>query len=185
MDIQDIWVVVPVGKRDKYLSNLLKKLHKYNGRIVFVNNNKVYNKYLGVVHIEDFEEINIHRWWNKGIDYAEKHGAKYVAVLNDDLDFNDDFIEKICKFNYENKYSISQVSGAAWLLDLESKLRADENLRWWYGDTKIFKQANELNGLGHYIPDYFKHFEPDNQTVGSQELMDLAAADGRYYNSLK
>ena len=182
-NINDVWIVIPVGPREKYLLNLLKKLNKFTGRIVFINNHKGYNKYYGVHHLEDFENINIHRWWNKGIEYAKDRGAKYVVVLNDDLDFDENFIEDLYNFNYKNNYVISNVSsapGAAWILDLKYNIRADENLKWWFGDRKIFEEAQALGGVGSYNPEYFIHFEPDNQTTSNQILLDLAIEDAIY-----
>lgn len=183
IDLSDIWIVIPVGPREKYIPNLLNKLSKYKNRIVIINNHIGYTKYEDVHQIEDFQDINIHRWWNTGIDYAEKHGAKYVVVLNDDLDFDENFIEELCKFNYEGKYSVSNVQqypGSAWVLDLDSKIRADENLKWWFGDRKVFSDAEKINGVGSYTPQYFIHFEPDNQTTSSQILLDLAIEDAIY-----
>jgi hypothetical protein len=182
-DLNNIWIVVPVGPREKYIINLLNKLSGYKDRIVFINNHKGYTTYENVHHLEDFEDINIHRWWNKGIDYAQKHGAKYVVVLNDDLDFDEDFVEGLYNFNYKNNYAVSNVAsspGAAWILDLKHNIRADENLKWWFGDRKIFKEAEQLGGVGSYSPNYFIHFEPDNQTTNNQILLDLAINDAVY-----
>ena len=36
MSLNDIWVVIPIGTREKYLPNVISKLHKYHGRIVIV-----------------------------------------------------------------------------------------------------------------------------------------------------
>lgn len=188
--MDDVWIVVPVGKREKYLLNLLKKIHKYNGRIIFINNHKPYSKYYGVIHLEDFDEVNIYRWWNKGIDYAKEHGAKYVAILNDDLDFDENFIDYLFKFISNNNYYIVDISnagnngGAAWMLDVSSELRLNEEFRWWYGDTFIFEQAKKINKFARTSYNNFKHLEPNKQTNDNIEIKMLIGKDEKKYREL-
>jgi GT2 family glycosyltransferase len=190
-DLSQIWIIVAVGKREKYLQNLLSKLVDYEGRIIFVNNYKQYKKFKNVHHIEDFEEINIYRWWNKGIDYAEKHGAKYVAILNDDLDFDQNFIKNMYSKLRLYKYAIVDAAnsgnngGAAWLMDLSYGLRLNESFRWWYGDTEIFDKARADKKFGTFYSKNFKHLEPSLQTNRSKALIDLTKKDKELYQKLR
>jgi len=189
-DLSNIWIVVAVGKREKYLENLLSKLIDYEGRIVFVNNYKQYKKFKNVHHIEDFEEINIYRWWNKGIDYAEKHGAKYVVVLNDDLDFDRNFVKNLYgKLRLYGHAIVDTTNsgnngGAAWIMDLSYKLRLNESFRWWYGDTEIFNRAKKIKRFGRYTSKNFKHLEPSKQTKEDKKLLELIKQDENLYNKL-
>jgi hypothetical protein len=189
-DLSEIWVVVAVGKREKYLKNLLDKLIHYKGRIVFVNNVEGYKKFSGVHHIEDFEDINIYRWWNKGIDYAEKNGAKYVAILNDDLDFDENFVKNMHSKMRLYKYAIVDTAnsgnggGSAWMMDLTYGLRLNEEFRWWYGDTEIFNRARKMKKFGHYSSKNFKHLEPDAQTKANKELLRLVKKDENIFKRL-
>ncbi len=49
----------------------------------------------GVNNIWDLDPVNIHRWWNRGIDVARTFGADYIAVLNDDVVLKNNPINKI------------------------------------------------------------------------------------------
>lgn len=191
MNLDDVWIVIPVGNRERHLLNLLKKINKCTNRIVFVNNKPKYNKFYGVHHIEDFDEVNIHRWWNKGIDYAQSHGAKYVLVLNDDLDFDENFVESIYKFALDNNYYVVDVSnssnngGAAWILDLSSNLRPNEEFKWWYGDTFLFDQAKKMNKFAKIHYDGFVHLEPNKQTEENLEIKQLIGKDQKKYEEMR
>ena len=50
MELNEIWVVIPIGSREQYLPNVIAKLHKYHGRIVIVNNKPGYTKFDNVNH---------------------------------------------------------------------------------------------------------------------------------------
>ena len=131
MSLSDVWVVIPIGTREQYLPNVINKLHKYHKRIVIVNNKPGYTKFDNVNHIEDFAGININRWWNNGIKYAEANGAKYVYIVNDDVDFPDDFVEKMYEFMIVSNLDVLDTEntgnggGSSWMLRLDSGLRLD------------------------------------------------------------
>lgn len=182
--LQNTWVVVPVGARHKYLEQLVGILSKYKGRIVFVNNYSPYPVFDGVHHIEDFEEINIHRWWNTGIDFAKKNGAKYVAVLNDDLVFDSSLIFDMVVAMKKGDYEVSSAMGnlgVFWIIDSDSDIRADENLRWWCGDGDIFRQAKIKNKLLNYETNKLYHLEHNAQTSENDELRRIGQEDLKKY----
>jgi hypothetical protein len=189
--MDNLWIVIAVGPREKYLSSLLNKLNSFKGRIVFVNNNKPYKKFDGVHHIEDFEEVNIHRWWNKGINYAKDMGATHVAIINDDLDFSKDFISEMYDFVIKNNYLVCDVGnsgnggGAAFIIDLSSGFMMEESLRWWYGDTLLFDRAKKVKRFGRFNHPSFKHFEPNKQMIESGFLSELTHNDKKQYSKLR
>lgn len=191
MDLNHIWVVIPIGTREKYLPNVISKLHKYHGRIVIVNNHPGYTKFDNVHHIEDFADININRWWNNGIRYAEERGAKYVYIVNDDVDFPDNFVESMYKKMIREKLDVLDTGGtgnnggSSWMLRLESGLRPDEDFNWWYGDTLVYEEAEKNNKAGKIFDTNFIHFEPDGHTNTSQHFKDLIAKDIETYNKKK
>jgi GT2 family glycosyltransferase len=191
MTPDDVWIVVPVGKREKYLPNILKSLKDFHGRIVFVNNKEGYSQYPGVHHIEDFGDINIYRWWNKGIDFAQSRGAKYVAILNDDLEFDHTFIPSLFSFLIKNKLAIADTDrssnggGAAWMMDLSYNLRLDERFRWWYGDTELFDRAKKMHKFNKFVPGYFKHFHPNGYLDVDDTLQTMSRQDRDLYFKLK
>lgn len=191
MSLNDIWVVIPIGTREKYLPNVISKLHKYHGRIVIVNNQPGYTKFDNVHHIEDFAGININRWWNNGIKYAEERGAKYVYIVNDDVDFPDHFVElmyeKMIKQNLDvlDTEGTGNNGGSSWMLRLDSGLRPDEDFNWWYGDTLVYEEAEKNNKASKISNPEFKHFEPDGHTSVSQHFRDLIAQDVITYKRKK
>lgn len=188
--LDNVWVTVPVGEREQYLPNLLMGLVDYHDRIVFVNNHRGYTKFPGVHHVEDFGPVNIYRWWNTGINYAQRHGAEYVAVLNDDLEFDIDFIRQFHTYLVGNNLAVADMhnsgngGGAAWIMDLQYGLRLDERFQWWYGDTELFKRAINMGKFGKFVYDGFHHLNPNGNLTEKPELMDLVRQDEELYRSM-
>lgn len=189
--MESLWIVVPIGAREIYIENLLLKLSDFKDRIVFVNNNEGYTKFDSVHHVEDFEEINIYRWWNKGILYAKSQGAKYVAVLNDDIDFDLTFIPQLYSHLVNNNLAIVDTDntgnggGVAWVMDLSFGLLLNEHFRWWYGDTEIFDRAKKLKKFARIkATGHFVHHEPNNLMHENQVLTNMSFVDATYYNRL-
>jgi len=184
--LQHTWVVVPVGSRHKYLEQLIDILGQYKGRIVFVNNYGPYPVFSGVHHIEDFEEINIHRWWNRGIEFAKSNGAEYVAVINDDVLFDQSLIADMVFAMKKGDYEISSAMGNLgifWIIDTASEIRADEDLRWWCGDGDIFRQAKIKNKLLNFNTNKLYHLEHNIQTSESELLRKLGQEDLTKYRA--
>lgn len=188
--LDKVWVTVPVGEREQYLPNLLMGLVDYHDRIVFVNNHRGYTKFPGVHHVEDFGPVNIYRWWNTGINYAQRHGAEYVTVLNDDLEFDIDFIRQFHTYLVGNNLAVADMhnsgngGGAAWIMDLQYGLRLDERFQWWYGDTELFKRAINMGKFGKFVYDGFHHLNPNGNLTEKPELMDLVRQDEELYRSM-
>lgn len=184
IDKSKIWIVVPVGKREKYLPDLIDTLNDYLEQIVFINNKENYSKFYGVKHIEDFDEINIHRWWNKGLDFAISKGAEYVVIMNDDISFDKKLINNMINKMIERKAEVCGVAkhaGVFFIIKTDSNIRADEDLRWWCGDGDIFRQALERNSLIWYLDESFKHYELNKQTDEDSFLLDLGRKDLEIY----
>ena len=184
MELNKIWVVIPIGSREQYLPNVIAKLHKYHGRIVIVNNKLGYTKFDNVNHIEDFAGININRWWNNGIKYAESNGAKYVYIVNDDVDFPDDFVEKMYQAMLDTE-NTGNGGGSSWMLRLDSGLRLDEDFNWYYGDTFLYEQADANGKAGRIFNNDFIHFEPDGHVDVSEEFQRLIEQDYITYKRKK
>jgi GT2 family glycosyltransferase len=191
VELNNIWVVIPIGGREQYLSNVIAKLHKYHERIVIVNNKPGYNKFENVNHIEDFAGININRWWNNGIKYAEANGAKYVYIVNDDVDFPDDFVEKMYKEMIDKNLDVLDTEntgnggGSSWMLRLDSGLRPDEEFNWYYGDTYVYEQADANGKAGRIFNRDFIHFEPNGHVAVSEEFQRLIEQDHITYKRKK
>ena len=65
----------------------------FSDRIIFVNKVDGYTEHDGVVHLEDFNDINIYRYWNTGFEYAVANGADAVILTNGVFEF-DPFVIK-------------------------------------------------------------------------------------------
>lgn len=189
IDKSKVWIVVPVGKREKYLPALIDTLNEYLNQIIFINNKENYSKFYGVNHIEDFDEINIHRWWNKGLDFAKSKGAEYVVIMNDDISFNKNLISSMIDKMVERKAEVCGIvnhAGVFFIIKTDSNIRADENLRWWCGDGDIFRQALERRSLIWYLDNSFIHYELNKQTDEDSFLLELGRKDlETYKNKLK
>jgi hypothetical protein len=182
----DIWLTIPTGMRRQYLADIIKESQISPEKIVIVHTVES-EPIEGVNNIWDLDPVNIHRWWNRGIDVARTFGADYIAVLNDDLILKNNPINKIAysmkKLNAILGYPVpytGHLPGYCWVLDIKSNIRADENFKWWYGDDDIRMKASE-QGEVIYVPVEVEHLHPDQLTSTNEELMKLTIADKEYF----
>jgi len=176
----DIWLTIPSGDRRQYLPEIIKESQIPLNKIVIVHTVES-EPIEGVNNIWDLEPVNIHRWWNYGIDMARTSGADYIAVLNDDLILKNNPINKIANRMHNTKsvigYPVPNIGiGYCWVLDIKSNIRADETFRWWYGDDDIRMQATIL-GEVIYVPVEVNHLHPNQLTFDNKDLMELTKAD--------
>jgi hypothetical protein len=85
MNEGDLWLVVPTANRFNYLSEIFKNslISEQNIVLVRTSDGPIFGE-VNNIFVKS-KEINIQKWWNLGIKYAEQRGAKLVAVLNDDV----------------------------------------------------------------------------------------------------
>jgi hypothetical protein len=176
----DIWLTIPSGDRRQYLPDIIKESQIPLNKIVIVHTIES-EPIDGVNNIWDLEPVNIHRWWNRGIDMARESNADYIAVLNDDLILKNNPINKIANRMHDTKsvigYPVPNIGiGYCWVLDIKSNIRADENFKWWYGDNDIRMQATIL-GEVIYVPVEVNHLHPNQLTSDNKDLMELTKAD--------
>jgi hypothetical protein len=176
----DIWLTIPSGDRRQYLPDIIKESQIPLNKIVIVHTIES-EPIEGVNNIWDLEPVNIHRWWNHGIDMARESNADYIAVLNDDLILKNNPINKIANRMHDTKsvigYPVPNIGiGYCWVLDIKSNIRADENFKWWYGDNDIRMQATIL-GEVIYVPVEVNHLHPNQLTSDNKDLMELTKAD--------
>ena len=182
----DIWLTIPTGTRRQYLADIINESQISPEKIVIVHTVES-EPIEGVNNVWDLDPVNIHRWWNRGIDIARTFGADYIAVLNDDLRLKNNPINKIAYgmkkldavLGYPLPYS-GHIPGYCWVLDIKSNIRADENFRWWYGDDDIRLKAKEI-GEVVYIPAEVEHLHGNHLTSINEELMELTKADQIYF----
>lgn len=160
--------------------------------------------------IQDFREPkNISRWWNLGLRCAEyqnfylTHDEREeftVAVLNDDLMVEPGFVQALANgiMHYDvaasfpdvygmhrdqvfNHPSHWRMSGYAFALRGSLRLRADENMQWWYGDNDLEWQALRAGGVVTVGGLGIRHLYPNSTTVG--ELAEQAARDRQTFEA--
>ena len=182
----NLWLTIPVGERRQYLDNIIKESNIPPERIVIVNTfDSIPTPH--VHNIYDHGEINIHRWWNRGIEFAKSAGADYIAVLNDDLVLSDDPLNKIAKLMEETNATLGHpvphsghLSGYCFVLNLKHKIIANESYRLWFGDNDLWDQAKKLSGVIGALANV-KHLHGNELTSNNPKLMALASEDKKLY----
>jgi hypothetical protein len=181
-----LWLTIPVGERRNYLEDIIKESNIPPERIVIVNTFD--NTPTPYVHnIYDHGEINIHRWWNKGIHFARHRGAKYVAVLNDDLVLSNDPLNAITKVMEDTGATLGypvphngNICGYCFVLNLDHGILPNESYRWWYGDNDLWDQAKRLGGTVGALANV-NHLHGNELTSNNIKLMALANEDKKLY----
>jgi GT2 family glycosyltransferase len=122
-----------------------------------------------------------------GINYAQRDGAEYVAVLNDDVEFDNGFIPAMLDHLVRHDLAVVDMDnsgnggGAAWIMDLKYGMRLDERYRWWYGDTELFDRAKAQGRFGKFTYPGFGHLNPNGNLTTNPELMELVRQDTDLY----
>ena len=186
MNNSNLWVTIPTGKRRDYLEDIITSSGVPENQIVIVHTDE--SKPIdGVNNLWDFDEINIHRWWNRGIKYAKENGAKYIAVLNDDIEIRDNALQKIVAAMDETNAVLAYpypfegwVCGYCWVLRIDTDITADEKYRWWYGDRDIDLQAKQ-KGLVIGVAAKVRHIHGNELTRDNPKLIELTKADEEYF----
>lgn len=193
----DVWVTVPTAGRET-LTEAIDSTGIPRDRIVLVATAPGADLPDGCPVVEDFGEINIHRWWNRGIDYAAERGATHVLVINDDVVLNaDSTVQTLLDgmgpaaiaspgaggIFQQPDTAMRVMDGSCWLLDLSSGLRADETYRWWYGDNDLDLRARRDHGGVASLRCHFAHVRANHLTAASPELQRLADEDHKRWEA--
>lgn len=184
-----LWVVIPTrDDHPELLAALVDGCGVPRERIVLVNTgDHPVSRYRTRV-VTDRGQVNIQRWWNRGIDYAEAMGATHVAVLNDDVRLAPGSLARMMRALADADATLAwadsgRMTGWAWLLRLDRGVRPDERFRWWYGDNDLHDRAT-VNGGVAYTPDSgVEHVHPNEATSASPQLRALAESDADTYRS--
>lgn len=199
-DQVSLWVTIPTaGDRADLLETLVRQCGVKPSNIVIVRTRPCRTP-LGVHVLDDYGPVNIHRWWNAGIDFAQQQGATHVAVLNDDLVLDPSAIAELVRAQDITGATIAS-PGAVWqhvtdgpahtrdrrivgwcfVLDLSSGVRPNEDYSWWFGDDELDFDAR-IDGSGVVlVPVNVKHPLANLHTEQSPQLQELAAADERLF----
>jgi len=185
----DLWVTIPSAGRAT-LAGAINSTGIPRDRIVIVDTSGTVQAD-GCHVVRDDGPINIQRWWNTGIDYAQVHGATHVAVLNDDVLLGQGALSTLlAKIGPAAISSVGggglfteaipewrALNGACWLLDLATGLRADEGYHWWYGDDDLDWRARTQHGGVMSLQVEWAHLHPNEETKMRADLIALTELD--------
>jgi GT2 family glycosyltransferase len=181
--VEDLWMVIPTATRRDYIPDIIKESGIDKDKIVIVHTKNDNEPYYEVNNIYDTGEINIQRWWNKGIDFVTSKGGRYVAILNDDVRLAGNPLNTIATVMKETGAALGYpypfqgwVCGYCFIIDLATDVRPDERYRWWYGDRDLDLQARKQGGAVH-VPAMVRHIEGNILTTQNKELQELAKID--------
>jgi hypothetical protein len=155
MNDDDLWLVIPTSNRFQYLEEIFVNSKIPADRRVLVRTSPG-TDVSDCINIYELDVFNIHRWWNLGIDYAKSNGARYVAVLNDDVQLGSGVLQELLKVLKSEKTDLAlpvgkgdAAWGHCWILDISSGIRPDERFIWWCGDRDLEIQARRSNGVSY------------------------------------
>jgi GT2 family glycosyltransferase len=77
----------------------------------------------------------------------------------------------------------TRMAGFAFMLRGEALLRADESLRWWYGDDDVAQQACATGGRVVVHGLSWAHLHPHQSTASRPELAEQAGRDRRTFET--
>lgn len=151
MDDPGIWLTVPTRfDRPSLFPALSSSGVPLSQSVVVQTGGEVRER--GLSHlILDFDPPNIQRWWNRGLDYAEGHGADICLVINDDIVCHEP-LTKLAEALRSSTATLAapegfKIPGWCYALNLRHDIRPDEAYEWWYGDWDLWLRA-ESDGQG-------------------------------------
>ena len=204
----NLWAVIPSRDRPGLLADLVSTLVSDNVNVVVIDTGyePPWGTYHGKVTTlrDTTQPPNISRWWNLGLDYAQRiegGNEHVVAVLNDDVIVPKGFVQRLAVFittqdavaAYPDQHDYfigkggclkhtvaepvslyTRMCGYAFALRGSARLRADEKLEWWYGDDDLDWRARQAGGSVLVGGLKVQHVSPNSTTIG-----ELAAQTGR------
>lgn len=165
------WLVVPtLGNRDASLMPLLRDAGM-PAVVVWTAPRREHGAALEADQIVDVasDPLNIHTWWNAGIDRAVDAGADVVVVANDDVAAvpgallelaahieADEPASPMLVWPHDAEHAkgrVTPMTGWCWAID-PVRIRPDESFAWWYGDNDLELRARAMSAVsgGHGEP---------------------------------
>ena len=200
-----LFMTIPTaGNSGALLEELIESCGLPRSNIVLVATRPNLKVPSGVTVIEDLGEINIQRWWLRGIDESVKRGAKHVAVVNDDISLTPDTLQILSTKLITSGAAVASPSrppfsdglhkrrlvpyeprlwGSLWVLNARSGLRPDIHYRWWFGDNDLDIRARKHHGGVVLASVSFEHHNPGQATFASPELKAIRDLDAVTFES--
>lgn len=190
-----LFLTVPTrGDHPELLARLVEESGLTPDRVVVVRTDPRAVLPDGVTVVEDTGPLNIHRWWNRGIDACVAEGASHVAVVNDDIITTAEGLAALERALDVTGATIASpgverrivrgrrprgrtLVGSLWVLNAGHGLRPSESYRWFFGDDDLdIRARSQFRGVAT-TPVDFEHVHPGEATSGSPVLLQLAAGD--------
>lgn len=179
---EELWLIIPTSNRFQYLEEIFSNSRIPAEKRILIRTSPG-TDISGCVNIYELNVFNIHHWWNLGIEYAKNHGARYVAVLNDDVQLGSGVLQELlCVMKSERTALALPVKqgdaawGHCWILDLTSEVRPDERFIWWCGDRDLEIQAKKSYGVSHLaLPTLNIH--ANELTASNSKLEEITKVD--------
>lgn len=183
MDAQEkTWLVIPTKDRTEYLRGIFDASNIPEERRVLVRT-QIGPIFPGAINIFSLGEVNIQRWWNYGIRYARDRGARFVAILNDDVIMSEGVIQRLVDKMIESKCIFGHARssndwswGHFFIVDIESDLEPDEQFYWAYGDNDLKEQALNLGDVC-IIDEIVENIHHNEVTASNSQLLQLSKQD--------
>jgi hypothetical protein len=210
--MHDVWVVIPAHRpRLDDLAGCLRTLrHDPHKTVVVWNGDQEPPELPCNVAIDSGTELNISRWWNLGLEYVSSNARPVhdVLVLNCDARVTQQGVDRLASAlrqwdlamvgpTYRGEYNgpetrinrelkpvshWDRVAGFCFMLARELGIRADERLRWWFGDDDIEWQARRLRGTG-LVPGVRVEHPPAGGTRIEGELRSIVGKDAKVFEA--
>lgn len=149
----DLWLVIPTSNRHTHLNEIFKASCIPPERRILIRTSPG-EDFPNAINLYQEEVFNIQSWWNTGIEYSASKGATFVAVLNDDADFDEGALQAMLNQMIDEGTDlahpdpeINQGWGHCWILRIDSKVRPDNRFIWWHGDHDLEFQAKRSSGV--------------------------------------
>lgn len=183
---RDLWIVIPVGPRLHYIDDVVRNSQIASDKIIIVKDKQT-QRINGAVNLDRPDQLNIQIWWNIGIDFAESQGARYVAILSDDVKLIHGQLQGMLLELIQSNVAMisSKINkkygwGHAFIIDLQSGIRPDNRFNWYYGDYDLKYQAQRRGGFKTSSQEII-HLEPGKLTNKDSELKKLALQDKKVF----
>lgn len=160
------WLVVTAPReRTDELRRCLTSLEHPPKRVVVVTSRVT--EPVDLAHVSDLTgaviedpgcDVNIARWWNRGLRYATDNGATEIGVFSSDVTGRPGDVDRLAQLmratpgcvmagpalGEEGVWDLSdvrtatrRVPGGCFMLAAEHRLRLDERFQWWYSDDDL------------------------------------------------
>lgn len=195
--------VVPSNGR-LFLKGCIESLRNQVDRIVVVQNGEEIDFFdeKVLVVLDSGTDMNISRWWNIGIEFAESmvDAEQWnILVVNDDVIACHNLVETLSKemrtstatlaypnqfdnhrFLYREAKPINlhhRITGYCYMLRGESRMRIDERFVWWAGDDDLDWRCRIAGGSLLVPWCKVDHRAPNGSFLEHPELHEQASKD--------